>query len=121
LLKYYDGDELLGSTVKAVEPSAAARARADEILAAFDKWNVNGKPPRGYRKAVREQDKARKVWDRIEIQICDTRASTMEGMIAKFRCARAYEGWEHEDVEDGPPRRMALSIMGDLEVLAKAV
>jgi hypothetical protein len=32
--------------------------------------------------------------------------------------AQAYEGWEDEDIQDGPPNTMALSIIRDLEALA---
>jgi hypothetical protein len=112
-------DTEITESAKKIRPSAAARVRADEIIAAFDKWKVEGKPPRGYRKAVREMKQADKAWGRLEIGIRDTRASTVEGMIAKMRCARAYEGWADEDVQDGPPHQMALSIMDDLQALAR--
>jgi len=77
------------------------------------------KVPRGYRKATREANKAGRVWTRLKKSLGNTRATTFEGMIAKMRCARAYEGWAYEDIQDGPPHQMALSIMDDLQALAR--
>lgn len=42
-------------------PSPEARARADEIIAAFDTWNAK-RYPRGYKKLERERDRAFKVY-----------------------------------------------------------
>ena len=101
-----------------VAPAPAARARADEIIEAFDKWNADKKVPRGYRKATREAKKADRVWTRLEKSLGNTRATTFEGMIAKMRCARAYECWVDDDIQDGPAHTMALSIIEDLQAIA---
>jgi hypothetical protein len=99
------------------EADAELLALVEEYIAAKQKFERE--PPRGDRKAVRKMNRADKTWGRLEDIIRDTRATTVEGMIAKMRCARAYEGWEHKDVQDRPPHTMALSIMRDLEELAK--
>jgi len=74
--------------------------------------------PRGYRKATREAKKADRVWTRLEKSLGNTRATTFEGMIAKMRCARAYECWVDDDIQDGPAHTMALSIIEDLQAIA---
>jgi hypothetical protein len=103
-------------TLRDVTPSAAARARADEIIAAFDEWREDAMPPRGYKKAVREKDKAYRASERLEAQIAKTPATTLEGMRAKIRCAQAFE-WD-DDIgsidSGGATEAMALSIFKDV-------
>jgi hypothetical protein len=109
-------------TLRDVTPSAAARARADEIIAAFDKWHEDAKPPRGYKKAVRERDKAYRASNRLEAQIAETPATTLEGMRAKIRCAQAFEC--DDDIQNidsgGATEAMALSIFKDVLRLTSA-
>jgi|ERR1700736_4685673 len=83
-------EDELTTTTRRFLPSDAAHARADEIIAAYDEWHKDGKPPRGYKKAVREKDKAERAHLQIEKQIGETRATTLAGMLAKVRCAQAY-------------------------------
>jgi hypothetical protein len=98
-------------------PPPAARARADEIIAAFDAWTK--KMPRGYWKLARGANKADRAWGRLEKQVGSARATTVEGMIAKMRCGRS---WKHDDIQDGgPAHTMALSIIEDLEGQARTV
>ncbi len=116
-------DEVI--TFRTVVPSEAARARADEIIAAFDDWWFGGrKPPRGFKKALRERDRAYNARERIEAAIAKTRASSFEGMRAKTRCAFLYEHAARlEDLEDyfgegGATTAMVTSILRDVERLA---
>jgi hypothetical protein len=65
-------------------PSPAARARADEIIAAWEKWQkrINRKP-RGYRAAERAHLAAdSRVWD-LQRKIFKTQAHTLAGLRAK--------------------------------------
>jgi hypothetical protein len=66
--------------------------RAEEIVAAYDKWAAehHGKP-KGYATAKRAYDKADSVETKIQDQILSLKATTLEGMIAKSRCAEVYE------------------------------
>jgi hypothetical protein len=96
-----DGEDRDFAQFRKVVPSAEARARADEIIIAFDAWNLDRMKPRGYWKLSREKNRADKAWARLEVELGDTRASTVEGMIAKMRCARAYECWVDDDIQDG--------------------
>jgi hypothetical protein len=78
-------------TIRYVTPSTEARARADEIVAAFDEWEVEKeKKPRGYRAAKRAYDKAERLETSLEQKIQAIQATTIEGMIAKARCAELY-------------------------------
>jgi hypothetical protein len=88
-LQIKNDNEITFST-RTFVPSDAARDRAHEIIAAFDEWGKDRKPPRGYKKAVREAESARREYRLIEDRIAKTRATTIEGMLAKIRCAHAY-------------------------------
>jgi hypothetical protein len=70
----------------------------------------------GYRKAKCECDKAHKAYMRLERRIANTRANTPEGMLAKVKCAQAYneteEGFSFDD--GGCPDVMAQSIFLDI-------
>ena len=103
-------------------PSDAARDRAHEIIAAFDEWDKDRKPPRGYKKAVREAEKAAREYQHLERRIAQTRATTVEGMLAKIRCAHAYaKSDEIDGIEGGGAEEaMALSIFDDVRRLAAA-
>lgn len=110
-----------------VAPSKAARARADEIIAAYDEWAKEGVPPRGYKKAMRERDKADNIAASLEKKLTQTRASTIDGMLAKIRCAHARmeEKYDLDELEALHPSRIsgcadeiAVSIFRDLQRLA---
>jgi hypothetical protein len=109
-------------TLRDVIPSVAARARADEIIAAFDEWQKEGKPSRGYKTAVRETDKAYRASERLEAQIAETPATSLEGMRAKIRCAQAFECDDEIGSIDsgGATEAMALSIFNDILRLTAA-
>jgi hypothetical protein len=74
------------------KPSSQARARADEIIAASDQWQKtrNQKKPRSLLSAKRKYDKAEDVVIELGNQIAEMPATSIEGMIAKARCAQAY-------------------------------
>jgi hypothetical protein len=114
-----NGDEITFSTRGSV-PSDAARDRAHEIIAAFDEWDKDRKPPRGYKKAVREAESARREYRRIEVRIAKTRAATVQGMLAKVRCAHAYaKSDELNSIDSGGAEEvMALSIFDDIKLAA---
>jgi hypothetical protein len=115
------GDEI-SSTCRAFEPSPAARARAAEIIAAFDAWRKKDeKPPRGFKKLVRERDRAWCTVDRLEQRIADIRATTLEGMRAKIRCAQAFAETDHiQKIEENACSEvMALSIFMDIQQLTQ--
>jgi hypothetical protein len=73
-------------TIIYVEPTAQARERADEIVAAYEAWKNACKPPRGMLTAEREQEKASRRVCMLEAQITHTKATTLEGLVAKARC-----------------------------------
>jgi hypothetical protein len=100
------------------EPTPAARARADEIVAAYEDWQTTAKkPPRGYKKAVRERDRADKAYQKIEKEIAKTPAKTVRGMFAKLRCAQHYARTSAIDEIDsgGCTEVMAISIFNDVK------
>jgi hypothetical protein len=112
-------------------PSKAARKRADEIIAAYQEWSKEGTPPRGYKKAVREKDRADNVAFALEKRVLDTRATTVDGMLAKIRCVHAQATWqwaelppveklEKLDLDEisGSGSDMARSIFRDLQRIA---
>jgi hypothetical protein len=103
--------------VRQLAPPPEARDRADEIIAAFDRW-MTDRAPRGYKKAQREGNKAFKSFARIQKEIEATPAQTVEGMMAKVRCAKlwAYNKKKMESFEGGA-ETMALSIFDDLQRL----
>jgi hypothetical protein len=100
------------------EPSPDARARANEIIAAYEDWQTTArKPPRGYKKAVRERDRAGRASQKIEKEIAKTPAKTVRGMFAKLRCAQHYAGTTLIDEIDsgGCTEVMAISIFNDVK------
>jgi hypothetical protein len=110
-------DDEVTISLRKVTPSLAARVRADEIIAAYDDWHSRGERlPRGYRKAKCESDKAHRAYMRLERRIANSRANTLEGMLAKVRCAQTYTerdtGFDFD--EGGCPEIMARSIFLDI-------
>ena len=117
--KIHTDDEI---SIRFTMPSLAARARADEILAAFEQWRQEVKPPRGYKKLVRERDKAWRVSARLLARVSEVPARTVAGLLAKAKCAVGPE----QDIESAsfdmvgnPAGDMALSIFDDLASLEK--
>jgi hypothetical protein len=115
-------DDEFSACSRAFVPSDAARARADEIIAVYDLWRGEKlKGPRGYKTACREKNRAEREYMRIEKEIQNTRATTIEGLMAKVRCAHAYaKSNETTEFESGScDEVMAVSIFRDIEHLAK--
>ncbi|WP_315701857.1 MULTISPECIES: hypothetical protein [unclassified Bradyrhizobium] len=107
-------------TGRAVVPSDAARARANEIIAAYDRWTA--RPPRGYKAAKRRVDRAEREYRRLEDELFAARAMTPAGMHAKIRCAMAYAKSDTVDSIDsgGCSEVMALSVFEDIAQLVKS-
>ncbi|MEH2468851.1 hypothetical protein V1281_001893 [Nitrobacteraceae bacterium AZCC 2161] len=78
-----------------VKPSAEARARADQIIAAFDQWRKNRKEkkPRRLLTAERKRDECDDRVQALEERIAEMTAATSAGMIAKARCIVDEEYW----------------------------
>lgn len=110
-------------------PSKAARARADEIIAAYDVW---AKPaarvyPRGFKKLEKECDRADKVASDLQFQVCEMRATTIDGMLAKVRAAHATLWCKPNAIFEtgldnlsGCAEEMAESVFRDLQSMAMA-
>lgn len=85
----HDDGESFTLTAQYSEPSPEARARADEIVASYDKWEKKvTRRPNGFRAAMRATDKAFERTHEIEEWIVGTPATTIAGMIAKARCEK---------------------------------
>jgi hypothetical protein len=88
-------------TVRTIKPSDELRERAEEILAAYDKWDAeHQKKPPGYKAAKRAYERAADIETGLEQQINAIQATTIEGMIAKARCAEVYH-FENGTVDFG--------------------
>jgi hypothetical protein len=69
-------------------PTPAARARADEIVQAFDEWwPRHHQSPRGIRSMERKMDAALKFADRLRRKVDRSQALTLGGLIAKAKVA----------------------------------
>jgi hypothetical protein len=113
-------EERVVLTTLKVQPSEELRARGDEICTAWDARNNHPKP-RGYEKAVREARRAEREFYRLEHEIAETPAQTIEGMLAKIRCAHVWQDEKREldSIPDGScEEAMALSIFKDIRRLA---
>jgi hypothetical protein len=96
-------------------PSPAARARADEIIEAHDRWEAKyWRKPREHRSIERQADRADKLKDRLRARIDRTRAHTVAGLAAKAQVA-AIEGDQDTQFAD----TTLASIMRDMRALAK--
>jgi hypothetical protein len=95
-----------------IQPSEELRARGAEIVAAWDDWR--SKRPRGYKKAEREVKRAERKLLQLEREIANTQATTIEGMRAKIRCARAWYRDEIETMDGRCTEAMAVSIFKDI-------
>jgi hypothetical protein len=82
------------------DPSSAARARADEIVAAYDKWQAKyWRYPRELRSIGRQADRLSKQKDKLRAKIDRTRAHTIAGLAVKAQVA-AIEGEEDTQFAD---------------------
>lgn len=125
------GAMLAGSEYKVVhhymKPSKQARRRADEIIEAFDSWTALGKPPRGFAKLKKDLKAADKLATKLENQVSEMRATTVDGMLAKVRAAHTSLWCKPTEIFDtglddlsGCAETMADSIFRDLQKLALA-
>jgi hypothetical protein len=89
-----------GTVFRLEPPSAAARARADEIIAAHDRWHAKyWREPREVRSLERRADRLSKQKDKLRAKIDRTRARTVAGLAAKAQVA-AIEGEEDTQFAD---------------------
>jgi hypothetical protein len=87
--------------VRKIKPSEELRERAEEILAAYDKWDLEcQKKPSGYKAAKRAYERAADIETKLEQRIDAIKATTVEGMLAKARCAEVYH-FENGTVDFG--------------------
>jgi hypothetical protein len=108
---YYESRGIVG--IRYEPPSAATRARADEIIAACDKWRTkNRRYPRGLRSIEREKNRALKLKDRLRAKIDRTRALTIAGLAVKAQVA-AIEGEDDTQFAD----TTLASILRDMKAL----
>jgi hypothetical protein len=88
-------------------PSEAARARADEIVAAYDEWwPRHHQEPRGVRSIERKRDAASNRVDRLRRKIDRSRALTLAGLIAKAKVAACESS---DDPQFGDSTRTSIS------------
>jgi hypothetical protein len=89
-----------GTVFRREPPSAAARARADEIIAAHDRWHAKyWRYPREVRSLERQADWASKRREKLRAKIDRTRAYTFTGLAIKAQVA-AIEGEEDTQFAD---------------------
>jgi hypothetical protein len=79
------------------DPSPAARARADEIVAAYDEWwpkthrrtanSIEPRYPRGFSRVEKQHKRLEALLSRLEAKINKTRARTIVGVLAKAKVA----------------------------------
>jgi hypothetical protein len=115
--RYLDLTSVLIACTK-FTPTPAARARADEIVAALQAEQKAIKAAErklGLRKIERERDRACRRASRLLEQIVETDAHTMAGIMAKVRCIRLhYQGGEITLDDDEGTSELALSVASDL-------
>jgi hypothetical protein len=99
-----------------IVPSPKARARADEIVQAFDTWFAKySKRPRGLRAAERRRDAACSKQSSLERRIEAMRATSLAGLVAKARCLKLqYRDGEIVSCFDDAAETLACSIGRDL-------
>jgi hypothetical protein len=97
-------------------PSAAACARADQIVAAYDRWHPKySRYPREVRSLERQADRASKQKDKLRAKIDRRRAYTVAGLAVKAQVA-AIEGEEDTQFADTTLE----SILRDIRKLNRA-
>jgi hypothetical protein len=104
-----------GEVVRSAPPSAAARARADEIIKAHAKWKrKRDREPAALRAASRQRDAALKLAERLRTKIDRTRAVTITGLAVKAQVAAI----ESEDDTQFADTTLA-SILRDMRAFPK--
>jgi hypothetical protein len=105
-----------------VAPSLEARARADEIVQAFDTWFAEyTKRSRGLRTAERRRDAACSKEKTLRRKIIATPAATVEGLVAKARCIQAqFIDGEIKPHSDDADDTLSYSIARDLRSMKAA-
>jgi hypothetical protein len=101
-----------------LQPSPAARARADEIVAAYDEWKPRfDRLPRAYSDAERKTDVPFNREQRLQRKIARTPARTLAGLAAKVK---VFALTMAEDADNAETMRMvASSFMRDVVALEK--
>ena len=108
-----------GCAERLFKPSTEARARADEIIAASDQWQkTKQKKPRRLVTAQRKRDQACDRMTKLEERITETPATSIAGITAKARCAKAYDADCQPDCDD-PLSMFSASIVRDLLAMAE--
>jgi hypothetical protein len=102
-----------------VKPSAEAQSRADQIIAAFDQWQKidKEKKPQRLLTAERQRDECDDRVQALKERIAEMPAATIEGMIAKARCANIC-GEEYLPACDDALSIFRASIVRDLLAVA---
>lgn len=104
-----------GELVRYEQPSPAARARADEIIAAHDKWHrARWRKSAADRAVERHRDAAEKLADRLRNKIDRKRAYTIAGLAAKAQLA-ALEGEDDAQFADWT----LASILRDMRAMSR--
>jgi hypothetical protein len=85
-----------GEVVRYIEPSDAARARALEIVQAFNAWQPSVSETRSMRATGRKIEKLAGSLHRIERQIVKTPAQSIAGLVAKAKIAARLASQEDE-------------------------
>jgi hypothetical protein len=77
-----------GEVVRPFTPSPEARARADEIIRAYDEWHPkHHRTPRGMRKYEAQSERLFERLSSLEARINKTRARTIVGLLGKAKIA----------------------------------
>lgn len=107
--------DLLSITSRRIPASAELTARAAEIVAAFDAWH--GKRPRGVVKAEREMKKIAAECNKARATLCETPATTLEGVMAKVRCLELKRD-DFDGIDGSDPEPIVLSLLLDIQRIA---
>jgi hypothetical protein len=105
-----------------VDPSPAARKRADEIIAAYDEWSkrddaLDADPE--YEAASEAEDQANYDFEDLESEIAEIRSNSMVGVTAKLKALRAaiYPQTDVAIIPDETDSPLIGSIVRDLFAL----
>ena len=118
-------DDYHGSIERCFTPSRAARARADEIIAAFDAWAPEEHKPtadqiRAFEEADRKSTLAGKRANALQDELAAMKAKTLSGVEAKARAVQAqWPGTELNEDEGPLDCKIVASIVADLLRLAQ--
>jgi hypothetical protein len=101
-------------------PTAAARARADEIVAAHDRWEGPEPTSRAYQAAEGKMIRATERMSRLQNRLARTPARTVAGLQAKARAYHTTTWGDTKDIHDHDAR-VVTSIVRDLLALEGGV